>query len=206
ATESAPRAAPVTRAAETLVAGGNRVPLRLTATDDHGIARVEMQSWKQRDGATQPMIVQAIATAQSTVWNGSAILDLAPRDLEPGDALHVKVIATDNSPWAQKGESRELLLKIPTMEERRAMARDAADSAVREAQAMASAQRSLQQRTDDASKDRGQRANSARNGESSASSQSKANGQQGSMSYEAAEQARAVAKEQRALSDRVKNL
>ena len=36
--------------------------------------------------------------------------------------------------------------KIPTMEERRAMARDAADSAVREAQATASAQRSLQQR------------------------------------------------------------
>ena len=166
-----------------------------------------MQSWKQRDGATQPMIVQAIATAQSTVWNGSAILDLAPRDLQPGDALHVKVIATDNSPWAQKGESRELLLKIPTMEERRAMARDAADSAVREAQATASAQRSLQQRTDDASKDRGQRANSAKSGEPAASADSKANGgQHGSMSYEAAEQARAVAKEQRALAERVKNL
>ena len=205
--DSAPRVELVSPAGDTLVAGGDRVPLRLTATDDHGIARVEMQSWKQRDGATQPMIVQAIATAQSTVWNGSAILDLAPRDLQPGDALHVKVIATDNSPWAQKGESRELLLKIPTMEERRAMARDAADSAVREAQATASAQRSLQQRTDDASKDRGQRANSAKSGESAASADSKANGgQQGSMSYEAAEQARAVAKEQRALAERVKNL
>ena len=205
--DSAPRVELVSPAADTLVAGGDRVPLRLTATDDHGIARVEMQSWKQRDGATQPMIVQAIATAQSTVWNGSAILDLAPRDLQPGDALHVKVIATDNSPWAQKGESRELLLKIPTMEERRAMARDAADSAVREAQATASAQRSLQQRTDDASKDRGQRANGAKSGEPAASADSKANGgQHGSMSYEAAEQARAVAKEQRALAERVKNL
>src|SRR5947199_215131 len=101
----------------------------------------------------------------------------------------------------------EVVPKIPTMEERRAMARDAADSAVREAQATASAQRSLQQRTDEASKDRGQRADGTRNGDTKASSDSKANGgQQNSMSYEAAEQARAVAKEQRALAERVKNL
>src|SRR6185503_11875174 len=134
---------------------------------------------------------QRIAEASATVWDGSAVLDLAPRDLQPGDALHVKVVAIDNSPWAQKGESRELLLKIPTMEERRAMARDAADSAVREAQPTASAQRSLQQRTDDASKDRGERANSAKSAESSTSSDSKANGgQQSSMSFESAEQAR----------------
>jgi hypothetical protein len=202
--DSVPRVELVSPASDTLVAGGDRIPLRLTVTDDHGIARVELESWKQ--GAGTP-VVQLLASAQSTVWNGTALLDLAPRDLQPGDALHVKVVAIDNSPWAQKGESRELLLKIPTMEERRAMARDAADSAVREAQSTASAQKSLQQRTDDASKDRGQRANSARNGESSASSDSKANGgQQSSMSFESAEQARAVAKEQRALTDRVKNL
>jgi hypothetical protein len=205
--DSAPRVELVAPAADTLVAGGDRIPLRLTVTDDHGIARVELQSWKQGNGATQPTLVQPLSGPQSTVWNGSAILDLAPRELQPGDALHVKIVAVDNSPWAQKGESRELLLKIPTMEERRAMARDAADSAVREAQATASAQRSLQQRTDDASKDRGQRANSAKNGESTASSESKASGgQQSSMSFESAEQARTVAKEQRALTDRVKNL
>ncbi|MFL5612169.1 MAG: Ig-like domain-containing protein [Gemmatimonadaceae bacterium] len=202
--DSVPRVELVSPATDTLVAGGDRIPLRLTVTDDHGIARVELQSWKQ--GAGIP-VVQTLTGPQSTLWNGVALLDLAPRDLQPGDALHVKVVAIDNSPWAQKGESRELLLKIPTMEERRAMARDAADSAVREAQSTASAQKSLQQRTDDASKDRGQRANSSRNGESSASSDSKANGgQQSSMSFESAEQARAVAKEQRALTDRVKNL
>jgi len=162
--DSAPRVELVSPSADTLVAGDDRIPLRLTVTDDHGISRVELQSWKQAGRGTQPTVVQSLATAQSTVWNGSVVLDLAPRDLQPGDALHVKIVAIDNSPWAQKGESRELLLKIPTMEERRAMARDAADSAVREAQATASAQRALQQRTDDASKDRGQRANSARGG------------------------------------------
>ena len=204
--DSAPRVELVSPASDTLVAGGERIPFRVTVTDDHGIARVELQSWKQGAGSTAT-VVQPLSGPQSTVWNGSALLDLAPRDLQPGDALHVKIVAVDNSPWAQKGESRELLLKIPTMEERRAMARDAADSAVREAQATASAQRSLQQRTDDASKDRGQRANSTRTGENATSADSKANGgQQSSMSFESAEQARAVAKEQRALTDRVKNL
>jgi hypothetical protein len=205
--DSAPRVELVSPASDTLVAGGDRVPLRLTVTDDHGIARVELQSWKQGSGGAQPVIVEPLAAAQSTLWNGAAILDLAPRDLQPGDALHVKVVAVDNSPWAQKGESRELLLKIPTMEERRAMARDAADSAVREAMATASAEKSLQQRTSDASREQIQRANSSRSGESAASSaESKAGGQQNSMSYAAAEQARAVAKDQRALADRVKNL
>jgi hypothetical protein len=179
----------------------------VTVTDDHGIARVELESWKQGNGVSQPMIVQQLATAQSTVWNGAAMLDLAARELQPGDALHVKIVAVDNSPWAQKGESRELLLRIPTMEERRAMARDAADSAVREAVATASAEKSLEQRTSAASREQVQRSNNSRSGDSeSSSANSKAGGQQGSMSYEAAEQARAVAKDQRALADRVKNL
>jgi len=203
--DSAPRVDLAAPMGDTLVAGSDRIPFRLTVTDDHGIARVEMQSWTQGQG--QPaIVVQQLTGPQSTVWNGSTLLDLAPRDLKPGDALHVKIVAIDNSPWAQRGESREVLLKIPTMEERRAMAREAADSAVREAQATASAQKSLEQRTDEASKDRGQRSGNSRSGESSASSDSKANGGQQSMSFESAEQARAVAKEQRALAERVKNL
>ena len=69
--------------------------------------------------------MQRLADETSAVWDGTAVLDLGPRGLKPGDALHVKIVAVDNSPWAQRGESRELLLKIPTMEERRTIARDA---------------------------------------------------------------------------------
>ena len=203
--DSLPRVELVSPAADTLVAGGDRIPLRLSVSDDHGIARVDVESWKQSVRGRQPVVSQPVNAVQAPVWNGTAVLDLAPRQLEPGDALHVKVVAMDNSPWGQRGESRELILKIPTMEERRAMARDAADSAVREAQAMASAQRSLEQRTGDAARERGQREGNARSGESAASD-AKAGGQQSSMSYEAAEQARAVAKEQRAMAERVKAL
>ena len=78
------------------------------------------------------------------------LVDLAARDLKPGDALRIRIVAVDNSPWAQRGVSRELVIRVPTMEERRTMARSAADSAVSRAQQAIAAQKSLEQRTDEA--------------------------------------------------------
>ena len=75
--------------------------------------RAELYDVKLRNGA--PVFFKV---------RSDCILDLGPRALKPGDALHVKLVAIDNSPWAQRGESRELLLKIPTMEERRQIAAD----------------------------------------------------------------------------------
>src|SRR5262249_8333291 len=96
--------------------------------------------------------------------------------------------------------SRELLLKIPTMEERRTIARDALDSAFSQAKSTAAAEKSLEQRTSDAARDRSQRGPDAK---SNASGDGKDNK---SMSYDAAEKAKAVAKDQRALTDEVKKL
>src|SRR5690348_15850397 len=73
--DSAPRVELVSPSADTLVAGDDRLPLRLTVTHDVGISRVELQSWKQASRGTQPTVVQSLATAQSTVWNGSVVLD-----------------------------------------------------------------------------------------------------------------------------------
>src|SRR5262245_36455943 len=196
--DSVPHVELVSPAIDTIVAGDDKITLRATATDDHGLARVEVVSWRQ---SNETPVVQRLVESASTVWDGSTVLDLAPRGLKPGDALHVKIVATDNSPWGQKGESRELLLKIPTMEERRALARDAMDSAVAQAKSTAAAEKSLQQRTSDAARDRAQRS-SAQEAASSANGADK----KGSMSYDAAEKAKAVAKDQRALADQVKDL
>jgi hypothetical protein len=198
--DSAPHVELVTPATDTIVAGDDRITLRATASDDHGIARVELVTWKQGStGASQAPTASLMTDSASTVWDGSAVLDLAPRRLEPGDALHVKIVATDNSPWAQRGESRELLLKIPTMEERRAIARSSMDSAVSQVRSAAQAEKSLQQRTSDATRDRAAR-NTNPDGSQSGS------GKQGSMTYEAAEKAKAVAKDQRALAEQMKSL
>jgi hypothetical protein len=201
--DSAPHVELVAPAMDTIVAGDDRVVLRATASDDHGIARVEVVSWRQPSGGVaQHPVAQTLAELATTVWDGSTTLELAPRGLQPGDALHVKIVAIDNSPWGggQRGESRELLLKIPTMEERRAIARAAADSAVSQARSAADAQKSLEQRTSEAARDRGDRAA----GQEAPSNASGANKQ--SMTYEAAEKAKAVAKDQRALADQVKKL
>jgi hypothetical protein len=201
--DSAPHVELVSPATDTIVAGDDRITLRATASDDHGIARVEIVSWKQGStGGSEAPTAQRVADASATVWDGTSVLDLGPHGLKPGDALHVKIVATDNSPWAQRGESRELLLKIPTMEERRAIARASMDSAVSQVKSAAQAEKSLQQRTSDATRDRAAK-NSDQDPPSGASG---ANGKQGSMSYEAAEKAKAVAKDQRALADQVKNL
>ena len=200
--DSVPRVELVSPATDTIVAGDDRVGLHATVTDDHGIASVEVQSWKQSsNGRSQPAVTQRLHDSASTVWDGSAVLDLATRGLEPGDALHVKIIAVDNSPWGQRAESRELLLKIPTTEERRAIARASADSAVSQARAMAQAQKSLEQRTSDAQRE-GKQRNANQEGAGSAASGDKKD----AMSYEAAEKAKAVAKDQRALAEDVKKL
>jgi hypothetical protein len=199
--DSAPRVELVSPAIDTIVAGDDRIPLRATASDDHGVSRVELVTWRQGStGATETPVISRLADSQSPVWDGTTILDLASRGLKPGDALHVKIVATDNSPWAQRGESRELLLKIPTMEERRAIARDALDSAVSQVKQTAAAEKSLQQRTSDAARDRSQRQQDSPSAANSAGNKS------GSMSYDAAEKAKAVAKDQKALADQIKDL
>jgi hypothetical protein len=201
--DSAPRVDLVSPTTDTIVAGDDRVTLRATATDDHGLARVELVAWKQVPAGWNPNVAsQTIAEGAATVWDGSAVMDLSQYGLKPGDAVHAKIVATDNSPWAQRGESRELLFKIPTMEERRAIARASLDSAVSQVRSAAQAEKTLQDRTSDAARDR-----SMRNG-SSPDAPSNASGgkQQGNMSYDAAEKAKAVAKDQRALADQIKNL
>jgi hypothetical protein len=200
--DSAPHVELVSPALDTIVAGDDRITLRATASDDHGLARVELVSWKQGNtGGVAPPLTQRLADASSTVWDGTVSVDLAPRALKPGDALHVKIVATDNSPWGQRGESRELLLKIPTMEERRAIARSSMDSAVSQVRSAAQAEKSIEQRTSDAARDRAQR-----NGQDAPSNASGDGDKKGSMSYDAAEKAKAVAKDQRALADQVKEL
>ncbi len=197
--DSAPRVDIVSPQTDTLVAGDDRITLHATATDDHGLAMVEIMSWASSWVGQRPPTLQRAAESAGTVWNGTSTLDLGQLKLHPGDALHVKFVATDNSPWSQHGESRELLLKIPTLEERRAIVRDAMDSAVSQVKATAAAEKSLQERTTDAARDR-QRT------PADAPPPTGANGKQGNMTYEAAEKAKAVAKDQRELADQVKNL
>ena len=202
--DSAPRVELVSPATDTLIAATERIQLEVTATDDHGFSTIELHSTRTAArGAAEAPIALRLSGTQGPIWNGTPVLDLSTRGLTAGDALRVTIVATDNSPWQQRGESRVLVLRVPTMEERRILAREAADSAANEAIAAAAAQKSLEQRTGEASRERGNRAN---DGNSATPGADAASQREEEMSFASAEKARALAQEQRSLTDRVEKL
>ena len=201
--DSSPRVEIIAPQTDTIVAPGDRIELRAEANDDHGIGSIVLRSWrKQASGESLPEVTQAVAAPGEPRWLGAVPLDLAPRGLEAGDELHLIIVATDDSPWRQRAESRELILRVPTLAERREMARALADSTASRAAAAAKSQRQLERRTEDAARARGrreQRAPSARDRDARQQ-------QNRSMEHEAAQQAEALAKEQRELAQQVEKL
>jgi len=200
--DSAPAVDLIAPATDTVVATVDRIGLQVTATDDHGLGSVELVATRHVAGRKESPVAQRLAQDQGTLWNGTPTIDLSAFELKAGDALRLVIVATDNSPWQQRGASRELVLRVPTMEERRSLARDAADSTADEARRAAQAQKALEQRTDEASRERGNRGNQS-SGQPAADA---ARQQNKEMSFESAEKARALAQEQRELAERVNKL
>jgi hypothetical protein len=199
--DSAPRVDIAEPKGDTILVTGDRIGLGITASDDHGIGSVVLRVRHGNDAATQ----QPVAGAVGTSWAGTASLDVAALALQSGEAVRVRAEAVDESPWAQRGVSRELVVRRATTEEMRTSARALGDSAVKEARAAASAQKSLAQRTDEAARAQGRQGTTktAQEGSSSAASSTPP---KGSMNFESAERARALAQEQRAMTERVQKL
>ena len=128
--------------------GGGVVTLRLAASDDHGVAAVALRAWREHGGRAGPVSEQRLARPGAAAWATEVPIDLASRGLEPGDALHLVLAVTDDSPWRQTGESRALVIRVPTLEETRALARALGDSAA--ARTAAAAARGARPRAADA--------------------------------------------------------
>ena len=194
--DSAPRVEILAPAGDTTVSSGDTITVSVLATDDHGLAGVALESWLvTADRQSHPMTARAIAEQPSIQWAGDA--SVATDALHPGDEIHVRAAATDASPWKLVGTSRELVLRFPTLTEQREAIRAAADSAVARATATASAQKQLEQKTSTASRERQPVPDPSRAGGEAS---------QKSMTYDAAEQAKAVAAEQRQLADRMQQI
>jgi hypothetical protein len=198
--DSAPHVVILAPTRDSVVTPGDRVAISIGASDDHALASVVLRSWRTpANGTALPELVQRVMDSTVAQWTGDAVLDLSARGLEPGDALRVVAQATDGSPWHQTTESRVLVLHVPSLSDQRTLARETADSAISAATATIAAQRDLQQRTEDAARARGARSGSASGSANGSSPRS-------SLSYESAEQAKALAKQQRELSARVDQL
>jgi hypothetical protein len=186
--DSAPRVEILAPGRDTTATAADTLNLSILATDDHGIGGVLVRSWiVTARGETRGAVTRPIAAPGEAQWSGETPVSMS--GLTPGDAMHLVAVAADRSPWKQLGESRELVIRLPSLSEQRDAVRAAADSAVSNATATANAQKQLQQRTADAAKAR----------------QPQKAGQN-TMSYEAAEQAKQFAKEQRQLADRMQQM
>ena len=203
--DSAPRVEITVPQGDTVLAAAETVGLGLTASDDHGIASLSLRIARLGAAGDGPAVGQPVASAVGTSWVGAASVDVAALQLQPGDAVRVRAEVVDASPWGQRGTSRELIIKRPTLEESRTEARVLGDSAAKEARAAAAAQKSLAQRTDEASRAQTREGGSQGN-QSSAQRGSSSQDAQRSMNYESAERARGLAQEQRAMADRVQKL
>ena len=197
--DSAPHVIIAQPTADTLLVSGEPVALSVLVSDDHGIASVALRVVRTGTQDAAP-IMQSLAGAVGTSWGGGATVDIGALHLAPGDAVRVRAEAVDASPWAQRGVSREIILRRATTEQQRTAARALGDSAVKEAQAAASAQKSLAQRTGEAARTQ------ARQGGAKAATAGSPSAQQQAMNFDNAERARRLAQEQRAMADRVQRL
>jgi len=179
-----------------------RQPLVVDVRDDHGISRLAVVSWRvSRTGRVGAVVRESLdvsGAGDRAIVQGQ--LDAQQRGLLPGDTLRVYVEAWDNAPApaTHRGRSPELALRLPSMEELRAAAREAARTVASAAESLSAAQQDLSERTRDLAQER--------NRDASGGATRQPGGQPGTLPFQATERAEEIARQQAAMSERVTEL
>ncbi|HET7024999.1 MAG TPA: hypothetical protein VFI39_07345 [Gemmatimonadales bacterium] len=139
--------------ADTVVGIDRPVAMLIEARDDHGIARLEVESRSRRgdDARTEQVALPAGDPDHVTLpW----ALDLRGRGFLPGDTVIVVAWATDDAPAAHRARSREYRFRLATLAEALA-ATEAATASVRSGfDSVAAAGQSLSRQTEDLAHER----------------------------------------------------
>src|SRR5258706_135774 len=124
--------------------------------DEHGVSRPSCLSFRvSRTGRVGEAVRESLditGVGDRAIVQGR--LDAANRCLLPGDTLRLYVEALDNAPLPHSGRSAEIALRLPSMEELRAEAREAARAVANAADSVSAAQRDLTARTRDLASER----------------------------------------------------
>ncbi|HWA16126.1 MAG TPA: DUF4175 family protein, partial [Gemmatimonadales bacterium] len=187
--DSAPTVDVPVPGADTLVPVSLRVQLVVDAQDDHGLSQVVVESHRvSRLGFADPVRRETIALPSGGTdrailpWE----LDLNQRNLLPGDTVKFTVQVSDNAPRAHVTRSREYVLRLPTLSEIRAAARETGQSIGAKLDSIAEASKKLERQTEDLAQERPR--GSDRNGTGNES-----------LSYDAAKKAEQVSEQQEQL-------
>jgi hypothetical protein len=175
-------------------------PLVIDVRDDHGVARIDLVSWRvsQTGKVGEPLRESLDLSGASDRALLQGELDADQRGLLPGDTLRFRVEAWDNAPRPHHGQSAEFALRLPSMEELRAAARDVTRDVAAAADSLAGAQRGLSRKTADLAAERTRDAGTAgRQG---------AGEPPGALPFQASERAAAIAQAQADLERRAHEL
>ena len=173
--------------------------------DDHGITRLSVVSWRvSRTGRVGEAVRESLdvtGVGDRAIVQGR--LDAENRGLLPGDTLRLYVEALDNAPppGPHSGRSAEIALRLPSMEELRAEAREAARAVASAADSVSTAQRELSDRTRDLAQERSRDADGRAAGRSDGRNQ-----QSGALSFQSTQRAEEIARDQAAMAQRVQEL
>jgi len=172
--------------------------------DDHGITRVQVVSWRvSRTGRIGEAVRESLdvsGVGDRAIVQGQ--LDAEKRALLPGDTLRLYVEAWDNAPTAHRGRSPEIALRLPSMEELRQQAREAARAVASAADSVSAAQRELSDRTRDLAQERSRDPD----GRTAGRPDGRSGQQPGAMSFQSTQKAEDIARDQAAMSQRVQEL
>ena len=176
-----------------------RQPLVADVSDDYGISRVEIVSWRvSQTGRVDPAVretVPAAGAGDRVIVQGE--LNLEQRGLLPGDTLRYFVAAWDNAPQPQRAASREYVLRLPSRAELRAATREAAASVAAAAESVAAAQGELADRARDLAAGRVRGENAPRTTPA---------GESSPLGFQASERAAEIARQQAELEQRAGRL
>ncbi|MGH7704219.1 MAG: hypothetical protein ACREMO_14085, partial [Gemmatimonadales bacterium] len=160
------------------------LPLVIDVRDDHGVARVWVESRRiSRLGFTDPGREETVPLPGPHPDRAILTYDLNlnQRNLLPGDTVRYRVWAMDNSPGPNHGHSREFVLRLPTLTEVRAAARQASEAVGRRLDSVTAESRRLERQTEDLAQEQAHRDAGSRGRDKEA------------LSFEAAKRAEAVA-------------
>src|SRR2546427_2813716 len=133
-----------------------RQPLVIDVRDDHGLSRLSVVSWRMSQtgkvGAPVRDLLDVSGLGDRAIVQGE--LNAVQRGLLPGDTLRFRVEAWDDAPVPHEGVSREYALRLPSREELRAAAREAARDVATAVESLSATQRALSERTTDLAQER----------------------------------------------------
>lgn len=117
--DSAPAVTIVFPGVDTILSTDMTQPLVVDLRDDYGLSAANLVSWRVSAwGESWPALVEPLpleGDGERAIVNG--LINAQGRGFLPGDTLHYLVQGWDNAPDPQMGQSREYVLRLPTLDE-----------------------------------------------------------------------------------------